>query len=103
MPLTLMSVIMTDCVELEIYFGEKLRLRAFEVVAFGTVIVKRALAFGDVGAVGVDGDDDAATIGAAVRSASGEEPPPEQLHSAIIAAQERMRLCMDVLLSGALT
>jgi hypothetical protein len=93
---------MTDCVALEIYFGEKLRPRAFDVVAFGTVMVNRALALGVVGTLGVDGD--VVAIGAAVLNASGEDaPPPEQLHSAIIAAQERMRLCMDVLLSGALT
>jgi hypothetical protein len=75
-PLTLTSVMMTDCVALEMYFGE--RVRPFGVVLFGTVIVKRADVFGAV-AFGVD---DGITTGAAVSGARGAgDPPPEHAHS----------------------
>jgi hypothetical protein len=85
---------MTDCVDTEIYCGER-RPREFDVVAFGTVIVKRALAFGDDGP-----DGDAVAIGAAVLNPIGvEAPPPEQLQRPTSASVERTRLCMDVLLT----
>jgi hypothetical protein len=86
-PFTLTSVMTTDCVALEIYFG--VRLLAFFALAFGTVIVKRALAFG---AAGDAGDDEA--IGAADRNAigDGELPPPEQLASPNAPTVARMRL-----------
>ena len=86
---TLTSVMIADCVALEMYFGDRL-LALFTVGAFGTVIVKRALAFGVVGDADV-----AVGFGADVLNAIGKDvlPPPEQLArpSVAIAARRRER------------
>jgi hypothetical protein len=85
-PLTLTSVMITDCVALEMYFG--VRERALGAVAFGTVIVNRAEVFGDDAA----GDEADVGTGAAASGAwATDEPPPEHAHSDVSTMRARAR------------